>query len=36
MNVIVNRVAEFLKRYPPFSFLEKEELFLVAGQVEIH
>ncbi|GMQ25851.1 DUF294 nucleotidyltransferase-like domain-containing protein [Algoriphagus sp. oki45] len=36
MNVIVNRVAEFLKRFPPFSFLEKEELFLVAGQVEIH
>lgn len=36
MNVIVNRVAEFLKRYPPFSFLEKGELFLVAGQVEIH
>lgn len=35
MNVIVNRVAEFLKRYPPFSFLEKEDLFAVAQQVEI-
>lgn len=35
-NVIVNRVAEFLKRFPPFSFLEKEDLILVAGSVEIH
>lgn len=35
MNVIVNRVAEFLKRFPPFSFLEKEDLFAVAQQVEI-
>ena len=35
MNVIVNRVAEFLKHHPPFSFLEKEDLELVARQVEI-
>ena len=35
MNVIVNRVAEFLKRFPPFSFLEKEDLTLIAQQVEI-
>ena len=35
MNVIVNRVAEFLKRFPPFSFLEKEDLYAVAQQVEI-
>jgi len=35
MNVIVNRVAEFLYRFPPFSFLEKEDLVLVAQQVEI-
>lgn len=35
MNVIVNRVAEFLKRFPPFSFLEKEDLVQVAQQVEI-
>ena len=35
MNVIVNRVAEFLNRFPPFSFLEKEDLVLVAQQVEI-
>ncbi|MBC6368208.1 DUF294 nucleotidyltransferase-like domain-containing protein [Algoriphagus sp. AK58] len=35
MNVIVNRVAEFLKRFPPFSFLDKEDLQTVAQQVEI-
>ena len=35
MNVIVNRVAEFLKHHPPFSFLEKEDLELVARNVEI-
>ncbi|TDQ17337.1 CBS domain-containing protein [Algoriphagus boseongensis] len=34
-NVIVNRVAEFLKRFPPFSFLEKEDLQAVAKSVEI-
>lgn len=34
-NVIVNRVAEFLNRFPPFSFLDKEDLIQVAGQVEI-
>ncbi|OOG73323.1 DUF294 nucleotidyltransferase-like domain-containing protein [Algoriphagus sp. A40] len=34
-NVIVNRVAEFLKRFPPFSFLGKEELICVAQSVEI-
>jgi CBS domain-containing protein len=34
-NVITNRVAEFLKKYPPFSFLEKEELEAVAKSVEI-
>jgi CBS domain-containing protein len=35
MNVIVNRVAEFLKRFPPFSFLGKEDLTAVAQSVEI-
>lgn len=35
MNVIVSRVAEFLKRFPPFSFLSKEELTLVATAVEV-
>lgn len=34
-NVIVNRVAEFLKKFPPFSFLEKEDLETVAKSVEI-
>ncbi|WBL42484.1 DUF294 nucleotidyltransferase-like domain-containing protein [Algoriphagus halophytocola] len=35
-NVIVNRVAEFLKRYPPFSFLSNEELEKIASSVEIN
>ncbi|WP_297336653.1 DUF294 nucleotidyltransferase-like domain-containing protein [Algoriphagus sp.] len=35
MNVIVNRVAEFLKGYPPFSFLSQENLSLVARSVEV-
>jgi CBS domain-containing protein len=35
MNVIVNRVAEFLRRFPPFSFLGKEELTRVAQSVEV-
>lgn len=34
-NVIVNRVAEFLRRFPPFSFLNPGELALVAQSVEI-
>ncbi len=34
-NVIVNRVAEFLYRFPPFSFLEKEDLLQVAQRIEI-
>jgi CBS domain-containing protein len=34
-NVIVNRVAEFLKRFPPFSFLSKEDLEKVSTAVEI-
>jgi CBS domain-containing protein len=34
-NVIVNRVAEFLKRFPPFSFLDKKDMDLVATAVEI-
>jgi CBS domain-containing protein len=35
MNVIVHRVAEFLKRFPPFSFLSKEVLEKVAASVKI-
>jgi CBS domain-containing protein len=34
-NVIVNRVKEFLKRYPPFSFLSDSSLELVAKGVEV-
>ena len=34
-NIIVHRVAEFLKRFPPFSFLSKEVLEKVAASVEI-
>jgi len=34
-NVIVNRVSEFLKSFPPFSFLNKEDLEMVASSVEI-
>ncbi len=32
-NVIPQRVAEFLGQYPPFSHLEKPELYRLAGQV---
>lgn len=34
-NVIVNRVAEFLKRFPPFSFVTDKELEKIASSVEI-
>lgn len=34
-NVIVNRVAEFLYRFPPFSFLDKNDLASISRQVEI-
>lgn len=34
-NVIVNRVKEFLKRYPPFSFLSDSTLELVSKGVEV-
>jgi CBS domain-containing protein len=34
-NVIVNRVKEFLKRYPPFTFLSEDSLELVAQGVEV-
>ncbi|MFC3879551.1 DUF294 nucleotidyltransferase-like domain-containing protein [Algoriphagus namhaensis] len=34
-NVIVNRVSEFLKRYPPFSFLSEEDLEQVASEVQV-
>lgn len=34
-NVIVNRVKEFLKRFPPFTFLSQTSLELVAKEVEV-
>ncbi|SHE72950.1 CBS domain-containing protein [Fodinibius roseus] len=34
-NVIVNRVKEFLKKYPPFSFLSESLLESVASKVEL-
>lgn len=34
-NVIVNRVKEFLKGFPPFSFLSSELLEVVAREVEL-
>jgi CBS domain-containing protein len=34
-NIIVNRVKEFLKRYPPFTFLNDSSLELVAKGVEV-
>lgn len=34
-NVIVNRVKEFLKRFPPFTFLNEVSLGLVAKGVEV-
>jgi len=34
-NVIVNRVKEFLKAFPPFNFLQDLELLEVARQVEV-
>ncbi|MCE7055321.1 DUF294 nucleotidyltransferase-like domain-containing protein [Algoriphagus sp. AGSA1] len=34
-NVVVNRVAEFLKRFPPFSFLGQAELEKISSAVEI-
>ena len=34
-NVIVNRVKEFLKRFPPFTFLNEASLGMVAKGVEV-
>lgn len=34
-NVIVNRVKEFLKKYPPFNFLSDELLQQVCSEVEL-
>ena len=34
-NTIAERVADFLKRYPPFQFLAEESLLKIAGQVSV-
>lgn len=34
-NVVVNRVKEFLRQYPPFSFLSEQMLQQVAQEVEL-
>jgi CBS domain-containing protein len=34
-NVVVNRVKEFLRKYPPFSFLSEQMLQQVAQEVEL-
>lgn len=35
-NVIVERVADFLKQYPPFESLNKQNLNALATQVRVH
>lgn len=35
-NVIVERVADFLKQFPPFQDLSKENLYSLAIQVRVH
>ena len=34
-NTIAERVADFLKRYPPFQFLAADSLLQIAAQVEV-
>ena len=34
-NTIAERVADFLKRYPPFQFMEADALLKIAGQVNV-
>jgi len=34
-NVIINRVKEFLRRYPPFTFLDEASLELISTEVEV-
>lgn len=35
MNEIVHRINDFLKEFPPFSYLEKDELFGISGKVVV-
>lgn len=34
-NTIAERIFDFLKNFPPFDVLEKEQLFLIASQVKV-
>lgn len=34
-NTIATRIFDFLKNYPPFDILEKEQLFKISGQVKV-
>lgn len=35
MNTIASRIADFLKDFPPFKFLEKSQLLSISGQVKV-
>ena len=34
-NTIASRIADFLKDYPPFKFLKKDQLLAISGQVKV-
>ncbi len=34
-NTIAERIQDFLKQFPPFDVLKKEELFSIAGQIRV-
>ena len=34
-NTIASRIADFLKNYPPFNLLKKEDLLMISQQVKV-
>ena len=34
-NTIAERISDFLKNFPPFDVLEKEQLFKIASNVKV-
>ncbi len=34
-NTIAERIQDFLKEFPPFSMLEKDELLMISGQIRV-
>ncbi len=34
-NTIANRIADFLKRYPPFDLLKKDDLIVIAKKITV-